>query len=129
MTNRSSVLDVLVSQYNDSIAPDILEANILHENNLVYFEIIKTSGGDDRIVYKYALKDWDTGPTYTAEELGISPNDDFSDEVTENPHFSMPLFSPENDIHVSFDQFVDLFIVEKETLMNLTELFDVDKID
>ena len=73
--------------------------------------------------YKYALKDWDSGPTYTTKELGISDKDDFSYEKNEYAHLSLPFFSPENDLEVSVDQFIDTFLMDKITLAMLSDLF------
>ncbi len=120
---RSTIFDAIKSHYEDCLDPLVIDANILHENNLVYLEVIKSAGGNDLVVYKYALKDWNVGKLYTSNELGLSSREEFSREAKEFAHLSLPLFDVSNSLEVSVDQFVDLFLMEKNALLNLTELF------
>lgn len=125
---RKTIMDDLKSQYKEDLDPNILEVNILVENERVYLELVKTNGGNDLIVYKYSLENWDTGPTYTAEELGISSSEieDIKADFVDEPHLLLPNFDPDNDIDVSVAQFLDIFVMKRETLMALTDLFFLD---
>ncbi len=120
---RTSILADIKSQYDEMLDPTISGVNILFEDNIVYLEIVKDRDPYNIVTYKYDLRKWDSGRTYTSEELGISNSDDFSYEVKEFAHLSLPLFDVSNSIEVSVAQFIDMFLMEKETLMNLTDLF------
>ena len=122
---RISILDNFKNRYDKYLDPITSEINILHEHNLVYLELVKTPTANDLVIYKYALKDWKTGPEFTAKELGNFDGEDFSHEATEYTHLSLSLFSVENDIQVSVDQFMDMFFMEKETLRNNSNLFTI----
>ena len=123
MENRISILNDLKTFYEDVLDPTILDVNILNDSQVVYLEVVKANGSNDRIIYQYALKNWDSGPVFTSEELGIKDKDDYSHKAKEFAHLSLPLFSNENDIQVSVHQFIDMFLMEKETLRMLTDIF------
>jgi len=120
---RTSILADIKSQYDEMLAPTISAVNILIEGNTVYLEIVKDRDQYTIVTYKYDLKKWDQGKTQTAEELGISDRDDCRHEAKEFAHLSLPLFDVSNSIEVSVAQFIDMFLVEKEMLMYLTDLF------
>ena len=120
---RTSILADIKSQYAEMLDPTISDVNILIEGNTVYLEIVKDRNQYTIVTYKYDLKKWGQGKTHTAEELGISDSDDYSHEAKEFAHLSLPLFDVSNSIEVSVAQFNDIFLMEKEMLMYLTDLF------
>ena len=120
---RTSIFEEIKSQYVENLDPTIIAVNILIEESVVSLEIIKDRDPYTTVVYKYDLKTWDEGPTYTAKESGLSNNDDFSFEAKEFAHLSLPMFDAANGLDICVAQFVDLFLLDKEKLMNLTDLF------
>ena len=121
--DRKSIFDYIKTQYSEYLDPMIIGVNILYDEGVVYLEIVKERDPYTLVAYKYDLKKWPTGKTYTAEELSISDHDDFSNEAKEFAHLSLPLFDVSNRLDVSEAQFIDMFMMDKETLTNLTDLF------
>ena len=124
--NRKSILSYLKSQYDEMLDTTISAVNILIEENTVYLEIVKDRDKYTIVTYKYDLKKWDEGKTHNTDEPGISDIDDYSHEAKEFAHLPLPFFDVSNGIEVSVEQFIDLFLMEKEMLMQLSDLFKVE---
>ena len=87
--DRISLLDDFKHMYDKFLDPNIREVNMLKETHMVYLELIKAPNENDLVIYKYALKDWDAGPVYSGEEMGISDRNDHSHEAEEFAHLSL----------------------------------------